>query len=178
VTTLEPAPPATARSADPVEWARHFWRRQSLGQGEEAFVTMSSVMRFHRLLTAAIEAELKRHELQLTDYMVLMILEMSPSGTRSVSRLARALLVHATTAKLATERLDARGLVSRTPDPNDRRATLVALTEPGRSLVLAATSALQLRDFGFVGTTETDRHELIDLLTRLGPERRGRSGRH
>lgn len=160
------------RNADPVEWARHYWRRQDFGHGEEAFVAMSSVLRFHRLLTAAIESELRNHNLQLTDYMALMVLELSPAGTRSVSRLARALLVHPTTAKLATERLDARALVSRIPDPKDRRATLVVLTTPGRELVFAATAALEASDFGFVGTSAEDRLELIELLTRLGPQRR------
>src|SRR4051794_22182872 len=88
---------------DPVDWARHFWRRHGLGKHEDAFVAMSSVLRFHRLMTDAVEAELRPFKLNLTDYMLLMTLQLSETGTRLISQLARSLLVHATTATLATD---------------------------------------------------------------------------
>jgi DNA-binding MarR family transcriptional regulator len=158
---------ASDKPHDPVEWARHFWRQQGLGDGEDAFIAMSSVLRFHRLMTDTIEVELKQHGLNLTDYMLLMTLQLSETGTRLISRLARSLLVHATTATLATDRLEARALLVRTPHPTDRRATLVTITPAGRKLVREASEALESFDFGLAGTNKSDRAELVDVLARL-----------
>jgi DNA-binding MarR family transcriptional regulator len=156
-----------AETHDPMDWARHFWRQQGLGDGEDAFLAMSSVLRFHRLMTVAIEDELKKHKLNLTDYMLLMTLQLSRTGTRPISKLAKGLLVHATTATLATDRLEARGLLSRHPHPSDRRATLVAISEDGRKLVREASEALNTFEFGLAGTSAEDRAELVEVLARL-----------
>ncbi|MDP9182146.1 MAG: MarR family transcriptional regulator [Actinomycetota bacterium] len=152
---------------DPVDWARHYWRKQGLGGGEDAFIAMSSVLRFHRLMTESVEEELKKHKLNLTDYMLLMTLQLSETGTRLISKLARNLLVHATTATLATDRLEARGLLERAPHPTDRRATLVSITDDGRKLVQSASHALDELDFGLAGTSNADRAELVEVLARL-----------
>ena len=160
-------PNASVATHDPVEWARHYWRKQQLGDGEDAFIAMSSVLRFHRLMTVRIEDELKIHKLNLTDYMLLMTLRLSDTGTLPVSRLARALLVHATTATLATDRLEARGLLARGPHPSDRRATLVTISRTGRTLVEKASAALAGFEFGLAGTSMADRAELVEVLTRL-----------
>ncbi|MGQ0464155.1 MAG: MarR family winged helix-turn-helix transcriptional regulator [Sporichthyaceae bacterium] len=159
--------PAGTTHRDPVDWARHYWREQNLGPGEDAFVAMSSVLRFHRIMTVAVEDELKKHQLNLTDYMLLMTLQLSETGTRLVSKLAKSLLVHATTATLATDRLEGRGLLERSPHPSDRRATLVTITADGRALVVRASAALATLDFGLAGTSAEDRLELVEVLARL-----------
>lgn len=168
--TAQPATEPTGagkRQSDPVEWARHYWRKQNLGPGEDAFIAMSSVLRFHRMMTVAIEDDLKKHSLNLTDYMLLMTLELSETGTRPVSRLARGLLVHATTATLATDRLEARGLLSRGPHPSDRRATLVTISDKGRELVRQASASLGAFEYGLHNTSTEDRAELVEVLARL-----------
>jgi DNA-binding MarR family transcriptional regulator len=152
---------------DPVDWARHFWRTQHLGRGEDAFLAMTSVLRFHQIMTDIVHTELKQHKLNITDYMLLMTLQLSDTGTRLISKLARNLLVHATTATLATDRLEARGLLKRTPHPTDRRATLVSITDDGRELVRAASQTLSGVDFGLAGTSKADRRELVEVLARL-----------
>jgi DNA-binding MarR family transcriptional regulator len=159
--------PAATTHRDPVDWARHYWREQKLGPGEDAFIAMSSVLRFHRIMSVSVEDELKKHQLNLTDYMLLMTLQLSETGTRLVSKLARSLLVHATTATLATDRLEGRGLLERSPHPSDRRATLVTITAEGRALVTKASKALAEFDYGLAGTSEQDRAELVEVLARL-----------
>jgi len=158
---------SSAAGTDPIDWARHFWRRHGLGDDEDAFIAMSSVLRFHRLMVDTVETELKRHDLNLTDYMLLMTLQLSETGTRLVSQLARSLMVHPTTATLATDRMEARKLIRREPHPTDRRATLVHITDSGRTLVNDATEALRAVGFGFAGDVHDDQRELIDVLARL-----------
>jgi DNA-binding MarR family transcriptional regulator len=120
-------------------------------------------MRFHQIMTDIVHTELKPYKLNVTDYMLLMTLQLSETGTR----LARNLLVHATTATLATDRLEARGLLKRAPHPTDRRATLVSITDAGRLLVREASRSLSAVDFGLTGTSKTDRLAILDVLARL-----------
>jgi len=157
----------TRTLTDPIDWARHFWRRHGLGDHEDAFIAMSSVLRFHRLMVEAVENQLRPLNLNLTDYLLLMTLQLSETGTRLISQLARSLLVHATTATLATDRLEGRGLITRNPHPTDRRATLVSITGAGRKLAGQATDALREINFGLSDSTVEDQRELSDVLARL-----------
>jgi DNA-binding MarR family transcriptional regulator len=153
--------------SDPVSRAREHWRAQKFGEDEGGFLAMTSVLRVHRMMSMAIEQELKPHDIKLNDYMLLMTLAMSDNGTRPIARLASSLLVHPTTATLATDRLEGRGLLARTPHPSDRRATLVTITEAGRELLARATKAIERLDYGLTGTTGKDRADLVDVLDRV-----------
>ncbi|MDI1462652.1 MarR family winged helix-turn-helix transcriptional regulator [Catellatospora sp. KI3] len=64
--------------------------------------------------------------------------------------------------------LEARGLVERRADPADRRATLVALTGPGRETVAAIGAARRAEADRFFGTlSPADRAHLIRILKQL-----------
>lgn len=62
---------------DPVDWAAHYWEQQGLEGDETRFLAMSSLLRLERLVVDAVETELKKHELNLTDYLMLMTLQLS-----------------------------------------------------------------------------------------------------
>lgn len=152
---------------DPVDWASHYWQEQNLGDHEEAFLAMSSALRFHRIMNEAVEGRLKGFGLNMTDYLLLMTLQLSENGTRLLSRLAWNLLVHATTVTLATDRLEAKGLLYRHAHPTDRRATCVTITEEGQELTLDATDALKSIRFGLSGSTATEQKSLLAILASL-----------
>lgn len=138
---------------DPVEWASHYWEQQNVEGDEQRFLALTSLLRFERIVADNVESELKKHSLNLTDYLLLMTLQLSETGTRLISSLARNLMVHATTATLATDRLEGRGLLARSPHPTDRRATCVTISDTGRKTVNDATRALSEIDFGMPGST-------------------------
>lgn len=152
---------------DPVDWAGHYWEKHGLGDQQDAFLTMSSTLRLHRIMTDLVESTLKPYNLNLTDYLVLMTLELSETGTRLLSRLAWNLLVHATTITLATDRLEAKGLLYRHPHPTDRRATCVTITEDGRELSRTATDALKDVRFGLADSSPAQRKKLLAALASL-----------
>ncbi|MFD7008527.1 MarR family winged helix-turn-helix transcriptional regulator [Rhodococcus jostii] len=155
------------RRSDPVDWASYFWEENAIGEERTAFLAMSSMLRFHRLMTDALEVELKKHGLGLTDYLLLMTLELSENGTRLLSRLAKSMLVHATTITLATDRLEDKGLVSRHAHPTDRRATYATITDEGRQFTLTVTNALKEIRFGLVGSSPTQQRKLLAALSAL-----------
>jgi DNA-binding MarR family transcriptional regulator len=164
MSTDEAATSPSRTIKDPVDWARYYWLEQELEGDEQRFLAMSSLLRYQRLVVDAIEIQLRKHRLNLTDYLVLMTLQLSEDGTRQVTNLARSLMVHATTVTLATERLRKRRLLSRRPHPTDRRATLITITPTGRKLVYKATSALNAIGFGIGDAEPGQVDQLLTLL--------------
>ena len=66
------------------------------------------------------------------------------------------------------DRLTTRGFVERSPDPNDLRGVIVALTEAGRETVDAALADLLSRERELLARlSERDRSVLASLLREL-----------
>ncbi|MCB2412745.1 MarR family transcriptional regulator [Demequina sp. TTPB684] len=72
-------------------------------------------------------------EVSLHEYDVLYTLSTCPSAQR-LGELGRHLMLSQPGLSRLVERLVARGLLARQPDPADARATLLSLTEEGRAV--------------------------------------------
>ena len=72
-------------------------------------------------------------DLLLTGTQRLALFELGTNGAMRLVRLAELLAVTAPTASRAVDVLEANGLVERHPDPQDRRAQQIALTDSGRT---------------------------------------------
>ncbi len=108
------------------------------------------------LLPAALDSQLRRDAgLTHFDYQVLAMLSEAPG--RSLRMTTLAVRTSATLPRLShvVERLEARGLVVRTPDPDDARATRAHLSEEGWQTLVAAAP----------GHVTTARALVIDALT-------------
>ncbi|MGX1300662.1 DNA-binding MarR family transcriptional regulator [Streptomyces albogriseolus] len=69
------------------------------------------------------------------------------------------------------DRLEARGLVERRPDPADRRVKLAAATAEGRRVARGLQESLRFAREPLAGLSEQERVALRDALRRmLGPE--------
>jgi len=91
------------------------------------------------LLPAALDAQLQRDAgITHFEFVVLSALQLEAHPTIRAKELAAA--TNATLARLShvLARLEARGLVERSPCPEDRRATNVALTSEGRRVLIHA----------------------------------------
>jgi DNA-binding MarR family transcriptional regulator len=66
------------------------------------------------------------------------------------------------------DRLEEAGLITRSPDPDDRRGTLIALTAAGRRLIDGVTEAHLDNERRLLSAlTETEQRQLADLLRKL-----------
>jgi DNA-binding MarR family transcriptional regulator len=99
------------------------------------------VPRLGRLISGALETD-PDLSLSLRQYRMLERLSERPHRT---TELATTSGVSQPTATAAVTSLEARGLVARTADPQDRRATLIVLTEPGRTTLDKAKRRLLQR---------------------------------
>jgi DNA-binding MarR family transcriptional regulator len=89
-------------------------------------------------------------------------------GVMRLSELSDHLHIAPRTATEVVDGLQDRGLVERQPDPHDRRATLVSLTDEGKRVgaeIRSARTAEAERFFGVLSTT--DRAHLSRILRRL-----------
>ncbi|MCF7549817.1 MarR family winged helix-turn-helix transcriptional regulator [Pseudonocardia sp. WMMC193] len=92
-------------------------------------------------------------------------------GPIRLSALAEHLRIAPRSATEVVDDLESRGLVERSPDPGDRRATLVTLTERGRTLVGEIQAARHARSADVFATLDAhDRAELGRLLRKVAGE--------
>ena len=93
----------------------------------------------HDAATESLDAELRaRTGLTLSDYEVLLHLSRSPASALRMADLAASVLLSPSGTTRAVDRLERDGLVRRSDDPDDGRATLVSLTPAGRRRFRAA----------------------------------------
>ena len=75
------------------------------------------------------------------------------------------------------DRLEERGLIRRLPDPNDRRALHIELTEPGAEVYLRAVDAQAGKEQHVTASlTAAEKRQLNDLLRKLMLEYERRDG--
>jgi len=90
------------------------------------------VVRLGRALVAIEEPILATHDVSMWGYVVLTALRDEP--TRAQSTLARAIGADKTRLIPILDELQQRGLITREPDPADRRVHVLGLTPAGRKL--------------------------------------------
>ncbi|MEA5361630.1 MarR family transcriptional regulator [Amycolatopsis sp., V23-08] len=110
--------------------------------------TLKLRQRLHRELA-------DRHDVSLTDYEVLVCLELQPEQRMRMSELA--VLMGSTKSRLSHQvgRLEDAGVVRRVRDPEDKRGVITELTKDGVALLQSAAPT----------HVEGVREHLIDLLS-------------
>lgn len=128
-----------------------------------------------RALIRAEEPVLRAHDVEMWDYAVLGALEDGPAPTQS--ELAAAVGRDKTRLIPILDRLEARGMLRRTPDPADRRNRVVALTEPGRELVASCRAGVRLVEAELLSALDPgERAAFVAALDRLADVARERHG--
>ena len=97
----------------------------------EAVVAWESLYRAQVTVFRQLRAEFPTDEVTLTEYDVLFNLYRQPDRRARIRDLTPQLLLSQPSVSRLIERLELRGLVSRSGDPSDARGTLVALTPEG-----------------------------------------------
>ena len=121
------------------------------------------------LFERALERALADLGVNPQEFYVLGVLRRAGAPYRlSPTAIARTLLLTTASVTHRVDRLQAAGLVARTPDPADRRGVSVGLTATGLELADRAVDVLNAVEHRTVeGLTATERRELARLLRRL-----------
>ncbi|MFF7339097.1 MarR family winged helix-turn-helix transcriptional regulator [Streptomyces sp. NPDC008163] len=104
------------------------------------------------------------HSLTGAQARVLGLLSVEPLPMR---RIAQKLKCEPSNVTGIVDRLEARGLVERRPDPADRRVKLAAPTQRGTATAAQLRDALDFAREPLAGLSAADRTVLRDLLRRM-----------
>ncbi|WP_041289524.1 MarR family winged helix-turn-helix transcriptional regulator [Kribbella flavida] len=157
---------------DEVDRLIEAWRRERPDLDVAPMEVLSRVSRLARHLDRARSQAFETHGLESWEFDVLAALRRAgPPYQLSPGRLLKETLVTSGTMTNRVDRLAARGLVERLPDPADRRGVLVQLTTAGRDSVDAALADLLAHERTLLAAiTERDQVKLAKLLRELvGP---------
>jgi MarR family 2-MHQ and catechol resistance regulon transcriptional repressor len=125
------------------------------------------LMKAHRSLERHAIRSIEALDMCFSDFAVLELL--LHKGPQPVNAIGRRVSLTSGSITTAIDRLEARGLVERGFDPDDRRARIVSLTRPGttriREVFVLHERAM---DRAAAGLTKTERDALARLLKKLG----------
>ncbi|HET8561686.1 MAG TPA: MarR family transcriptional regulator [Marmoricola sp.] len=154
---------------DEVDQLVEAWQRERADLDLSPVEVFSRISRLSRHLDLARRAAFSTHDIEPWEFDVLAALRRAGRPYQlTPGRLIRETLVTSGTMTNRVDRLAARGLVRRSPDPADRRGVLVGLTPAGRRKVDAAFEELLNRERGLLESLPTaDRARLAALLKTL-----------
>lgn len=154
---------------DDVDGIVSAWRRERPDLDVAPLQVLSRVTRLAHHLDQARRQAFSAHGLDTWEFDVLAALRRAGAPyALSPGRLGAQTLVTSGTMTNRIDRLEARGLVRREPDPDDRRGVRVELTDAGRTQVDAALQDLVAREHEVLsGLDADDQEELAELLRSL-----------
>jgi len=109
-------------------------------QGAKADDVVDAVLRASRVLVSVAARSLARVEGNVTIPQYRALVVLASRGPQSAGALADALGVHSSTLTRLCDRLVTKGLITRAPEPGNRRSVTLALTARGRGLVRSVTN--------------------------------------
>lgn len=154
---------------DDVDGLVQAWRRERPDLDVSPLEVLSRVLRLARHLDLARRAAFEGHGLEVWEFDVLAALRRAgPPYTMSPGQLLLQTLVSSGTMTNRIDRLAARRLVERRPDPDDGRSIQVQLTSAGQVCVDDAMADLLDREREILAPlTERQRATLASLLRSL-----------
>ncbi len=166
--TARPAPDTT-RAGDEVDRIVAAWRRERPDLDVSPLEVLSRITRLARHLDRDRSAAFAAHGLENWEFDVLAALRRAGAPYElSPGQLVAETLVTSGTMTNRIDRLAARDLVQRRPDPSDGRGVLVRLTDDGRHVVDTALAALLERERVLLAVLDApDSATLAGLLRRL-----------
>jgi len=155
--------------ADEVDQILAAWARELPDADVSPLGSLSRISRLARHLDRARSAAFTAHGLEVWEFDVLAALRRAGRPYElSPGELIRQTLSTSGTMTNRVNRLEARGLVERLPNAEDRRGVRVRLTGAGRGLVQDALADLLEYERDVLSAIEpAERDQLAELLRRL-----------
>ena len=152
---------------DEVDRLVEAWQRERADLDLQPMEVLSRVTRLGHHLDRARRQAFTEHAIESWEFDVLAALRRAGTPYElSPGRLLKETLVTSGTMTNRVDRLAARGLVERLPDPSDRRGVLVRLTAEGRTTVDGALEGLLRRERDLLTGLDADQQRALAGLLR------------
>jgi DNA-binding MarR family transcriptional regulator len=154
---------------DGVDLILEQWARERPDLDVSPIGVIGRISRLARELEARLEPVYRAHGLEPGWYDVLATLRRAgPPYTLRPSEFSTTLMLTSSGTTKRLDRLEQAGLIARTPDPGDRRGTLITLTEAGHELLDTAIEAHVANEHRLLAAlTTAEQVELAGLLRKL-----------
>jgi DNA-binding MarR family transcriptional regulator len=145
------------------------WRRERPDLDSSPIGVVGRISRLARELEQRLEPVYREHGLEPGWHDVLATLRRTgPPYRLRPSEFTGALMLTSSGTTKRLDRLEQAGLITRAPDPADRRGTLITLTSKGLELIDNVTEAhLDNERQLLASLSDTEQSRLADLLRKL-----------
>jgi len=145
------------------------WRRERPDLDPSPIGVVGRVSRLARELEQRLEPVYREHGLEPGWHDVLATLRRAgPPYRLRPTEFTSALMLTSSGTTKRLDRLEQAGLIERSPDPQDRRGTLIGLTPKGREMIDGVTEAHLANERRLLeALSPEDREQLADLLRKL-----------
>ncbi len=129
-----------------------------------AFTEVSSLLRH------AVETQLREvGKLSYVQFQLLARLGDSPGGSQRMTDLADGVVYSRSGLTYQAQLLESRGLVTRSPSPEDERSTIVTLTDEGRAVLAAVFPGHieAVKSHLFASLSDSDVEALEHIMTQV-----------
>ena len=146
------------------------WARERPDVDTSGLAVIGRVSRLEQRIAERLDTVFHRHGLEAWEYDVLATLrragepyQLTPGGLIDTMMITSGAMTN------RIDRLEGRGLVTRSKSPDDGRKVLVTLTPEGLATLDAALVDHVANQLSIVGgLDESERRQLVDLLRKLG----------
>jgi DNA-binding MarR family transcriptional regulator len=154
---------------DGVDLILEQWRSERPELDPSPIGVIGRISRLARELEQRLEPVYRQHGLEPGWHDVLATLRRTgPPYQLRPSEFAGQLMLTSSGTTKRLDRLEHAGLIIRAPDPDDRRGTLITLTEAGHELIDAVTEAHLDNERALLSALTADEQQrLADLLRKL-----------
>jgi DNA-binding MarR family transcriptional regulator len=154
---------------DGVDLILEQWRRERPDLDPSPIGVIGRISRLARELEQELERVYREHGLEPGWHDVLATLRRhGPPYQLRPSEFSSALMLTSSGTTKRLDRLEQAGLITRAPDPDDRRGVLITLTPAGLELIDRVTEAHLANERRLIGTlSEPEQRRLADLLRKL-----------
>jgi DNA-binding MarR family transcriptional regulator len=145
------------------------WKRERPELDPAPIGVIGRISRLARELEQRLEPVYREHGLEAGWHDVLATLRRTgPPYRLRPSEFSGALMLTSSGTTKRLDRLEQAGLITREPDPQDRRGTLITLTDAGRRLIDSVTEAHLANERRLLAVLSDDeQRRLADLLRSL-----------
>ena len=154
---------------DGVDEIIDMWRRERPDLDPSPIGVIGRISRLARELEQRLEPVYRAHGLEPGWHDVLATLRrIGPPHRLRPSDFTGSLMLTSSGTTKRLDRLEQAGLIERTPDPDDRRGTLITLTAAGRDLIDSVTAAHLANEARLLAAlSAAERERLAGLLRSL-----------
>ena len=145
------------------------WQRERPDIDASPMAVCGEIWRASERVRQGVLANLSHYDLDLAGFDVILTIRRQGRGeTLSPSALAEEMMLSTSAMTNRLERLEKRGLIERSMDPNDRRGIKVKLTDEGFSLAdEMVVSHVETEERMLSALSATERTQLRSLLTKI-----------